>query len=25
LFNNQYEDRDFDLIGRGGITLGYRF
>jgi len=24
LFNNQYE-RDFELIGRGGITIGYRF
>jgi hypothetical protein len=24
LFNSKYE-RDFELIGRGGITLGYRF
>jgi hypothetical protein len=24
LFNNKY-DRDFELIGRGGITIGYRF
>lgn len=24
LFNNRY-DRDFELIGRGGITIGYRF
>jgi hypothetical protein len=24
LFNNRY-DRDFELIGRGGITVGYRF
>lgn len=25
LFNNQYDDRDYELIGRGGITVGYRF
>lgn len=25
LFNNQYDDRDYELIGRAGITVGYRF
>ncbi|MCA6421409.1 MAG: DUF3575 domain-containing protein [Flavobacterium sp.] len=25
LFNNQYDDRDFELIGRLGISVGYRF
>ena len=25
LFNNQYDDRDYELIGRVGITVGYRF
>jgi len=25
LFNNQYDDRDYEIIGRGGITVGYRF
>jgi hypothetical protein len=25
LFNNQYDDRDFELIGRLGVSVGYRF
>ena len=25
LFNNQYDDRDYELIGRAGVTVGYRF
>jgi len=25
LFNNQYDDRDYELIGRLGISVGYRF
>lgn len=25
LFNNKYDDRDYELIGRAGITVGYRF
>lgn len=25
LFNNQYDDRDYQLIGRFGISVGYRF
>jgi len=25
LFNNQYDDRDYELIGKAGITVGYRF
>lgn len=25
LFNNQYDDRDYELIGRIGISVGYRF
>jgi hypothetical protein len=25
LFNNQYDDRDYALIARAGVTVGYRF
>jgi hypothetical protein len=25
LFNNQYDDRDYELIGRAAISVGYRF
>jgi hypothetical protein len=25
LFNNQYDDRDYEVIGRLGISVGYRF
>ncbi len=25
LFNNQYDDRDYELVGKAGITIGYRF
>jgi hypothetical protein len=25
LFNNQYDNRDYELIGRLGISVGYRF
>lgn len=25
LFNNKYDDRDYELIGRTGISVGYRF